>query len=225
MEEQNRAGRHGQAALSGSKPKAPGSAGRCLLNGATRHDRTEQRAGVNISPDSEKRATRAWFPYLDLARGLAAVLVASGHLRSFVFTDFGKLDHPSLVWSLFYLVTGFGHQAVMVFFVLSGFLVGGAVVSRGQCKQWSWTEYVITRITRLWIVLIPALLLTVIWDNLGIAITGSSFYAGGMSEAYSSGPTIDSSQYKLASFLGNVAFLQTIAVPTFGSNGPLWSSG
>ena len=80
------------------------------------------------------------------------------HLRGFVFVDFHAVDHPGLVWSGFYFVTGFGHQAVMVFFVLSGFLVGGTVVSRVDAGQWSWIDYAITRMTRLWIVLLPALL-------------------------------------------------------------------
>ena len=31
---------------------------------------------------------RTWWPYLDLARGLAALLVAMSHLRGFVFVDF-----------------------------------------------------------------------------------------------------------------------------------------
>jgi peptidoglycan/LPS O-acetylase OafA/YrhL len=98
---------------------------------------------------------RSWWPYLDLARGLAALLVAMGHLRGFVFVDFPTLEHPGLVWSVFYFATGFGHQAVMAFFVLSGFLVGGTVVSRTEAGQWSWSDYAITRMTRLWIVLLP----------------------------------------------------------------------
>jgi len=129
---------------------------------------------------------RTWWPYLDLARGVAALLVALSHLRGFVFVDFHAVDHPGLVWSGFYFVTGFGHQAVMVFFVMSGFLVGGTVVSRAETGQWSWIDYAITRMTRLWIVLLPALLLTALWDNLGIAITGSSFYNGGMAVIYTS---------------------------------------
>ena len=127
------------------------------------------------------------------------------------------------MWSGFYFITGFGHQAVMAFFVLSGFLVGGAIVSRGDAGQWSWSDYAITRMTRLWTVLLPALLLTALWDNLGIAITGSSFYNGALAEMYNSGPPPDPSRYSINTFFGNLAFLQTIAVPTFGSNGPLWS--
>jgi peptidoglycan/LPS O-acetylase OafA/YrhL len=166
---------------------------------------------------------RTWWPYLDLARGISALLVALSHLRAFVFVEFHAVDHPGLVWSGFYFVTGFGHQAVMAFFVLSGFLVGGTVVSRAETGRWSWSDYAIARMTRLWIVLLPAILLTAFWDNLGIAITGSSFYDGGMAALYNSGPSPDPSRYNISTLFGNLAFLQSILVPTFGSNGPLWS--
>lgn len=166
---------------------------------------------------------RPWWPYLDLARSVAALLVVLTHLRSFVFVDFHTVDRPGLVWAAFYFGTGFGHEAVMAFFVLSGFLVGGTVVSRAEAGLWSWHDYAITRMTRLWIVLLPALILTALWDSLGSAMTGSSFYKGGMAATYNSGPAPDPSRYNVASFFGNLAFLQSIAVPTFGSNGPLWS--
>ena len=97
------------------------------------------------------------------------------------------------------------------------------MVSRAGAGQWSWNDYAITRLTRLWIVLLPALLLTAFWDNLGIAITGSSFYNGGMAAIYNIGPPFEPSSYNIASFFGNLTFLQTIVVPTFGTNGPLWS--
>lgn len=156
-------------------------------------------------------------------RAVAALVVAVSHIRAFVFVDFHAANDPGFWWSAFYFVTGFGHQAVVVFFVLSGFLVGGAVVTSVEKGRWRWTDYLVARMTRLWIVLVPALLLTALWDHLGSALTGSSFYSGGMGNIYNSGPLNDPSQYSVETFVGNLAFLQTIAVPTFGSNGPLWS--
>ncbi len=166
---------------------------------------------------------RTWWPYLDLARFIAAFMVVLSHLRGFVFVDFNQFDHSSLAWSAFYFATGFGHQAVMIFFVLSGFLVGGAVVSRAAEARWSWTDYAILRMTRLWTVLVPALVLTALWDQIGMALTGSPFYAGTMGAVYNSGGSLDPLRYGAAAFFGNLAFLQTIAVPSFGTNGPLWS--
>ena len=66
---------------------------------------------------------------LDLVRGLSALLVMLGHLRSFLFLDFGELHGAGVIAKLFYFCTGLGHQAVMVFFVLSGYFVGGSVLS------------------------------------------------------------------------------------------------
>jgi peptidoglycan/LPS O-acetylase OafA/YrhL len=149
-------------------------------------------------------------------------MVALGHLRGFVFVDFHTTDHLGIAWSVFYFLTGFGHQAVMIFFVLSGFLVGGQVVESVKTAQWSWIDYAIARMTRMWIVLLPAILLTLFWDNLGMMVTGSPIYDRAMAETYSFG-ALDPSRYSVASFLGNLAFLQTIIVPTFGSNSPLWS--
>ena len=67
---------------------------------------------------------RPHYTYLDLARGLAAPAVFAGHLRAFVFVDFQQAGQLGLFWKIFYFLTGLGHSAVMVFFVLSGFLIG-----------------------------------------------------------------------------------------------------
>jgi peptidoglycan/LPS O-acetylase OafA/YrhL len=66
-----------------------------------------------------------------------------------------------------------GHEAVMVFFVLSGFLVGGSVLKLMSRDLWSWNNYLIKRLTRLWIVLIPALLL-----GLALDLGGSHIFSG-----------------------------------------------
>jgi hypothetical protein len=68
--------------------------------------------------------------WLDLARWLAALLVEGGHLRSFVFVDANSAGNVSVLWKPFYYLTGLGHEAVMVFFVLSGFLIGKHVYPR-----------------------------------------------------------------------------------------------
>jgi peptidoglycan/LPS O-acetylase OafA/YrhL len=77
--------------------------------------------------------------------------------------------------------------------------------------------------SRLWVVLIPALLLTLFWDKLGYAHAPIG-YEGAYREIYNSGPTpAGPSDWSLASFFGNLFFLQTILVPCFGTNSPLWS--
>ena len=63
--------------------------------------------------------------HLDMLRGCAAVLVMAGHLRAYVFQNYDSLNSPDLSVKIFYAITGLGHQAVIIFFAMSGFLVGG----------------------------------------------------------------------------------------------------
>lgn len=161
--------------------------------------------------------------HLDLLRGLAALLVCVSHLRAFLFVDFGRVKAPGIWDCVFYFVTGFGHQSVMIFFVMSGFLVGGSVISAYQKGKWSWHGYALRRLTRLWMVLIPALLLTLMWDTLG-QHQAPSGYQGAYHAVYNSGPEQDHpADLRPATFLGNALFLQTIDVNCYGTNGPLWS--
>jgi len=160
-----------------------------------------------------------------MLRGLAALLVLIGHLRAFVFRSYGELASPDPFDTVFWIVTGLSHQAVMVFFVLSGFFITRSIVLDDQVRGFSWTTYLIKRLTRLWIVLIPCLTLTLFWDSIGTSLAGKVFYDGHLFATYNSGPTetADGSNFTLITFIENLIFLQTIVAPTFGSNGPLWS--
>jgi peptidoglycan/LPS O-acetylase OafA/YrhL len=126
---------------------------------------------------------------------------------------------------MFYLLTGFGHQAVMIFFVLSGFLIGKNVSELASSGRWSLADYAIRRVSRLFVVLLPALILTALWDEIGIHWLHSPFYSGQLTELFNIGPAPEDvpRAYSAAAFLGNLLFLQTIAVPSFGTNTPLWS--
>ena len=154
---------------------------------------------------------------------MAALLVCLEHLRAFLFIPFAQIESPNVLERGFYFVTGLGHQAVMIFFVLSGFLVGGSVISAHQKNKWSWTGYALRRLTRLWMVLIPALLLTFFWDTLGQHQSPTGYH-GEFRARYNSGPTPNApTDLRLVTFAGNSFFLQTISVNCFGTNGPLWS--
>jgi peptidoglycan/LPS O-acetylase OafA/YrhL len=120
-----------------------------------------------------------------------------------------------------YFLTGFGHQAVMVFFVLSGFLISSTVISSQISGTRSWHAYAINRSSRLYVVLIPGLLFGWVWDKVGGALFASTGLYSYPLEGF--GPAIAQNQITFGTFLGNMLFLQTIVSPTFGSNGPLWS--
>ena len=108
---------------------------------------------------------------LDLIRGLAALAVFLCHVRLTSFVEFGALpphDKTALT-AFFYAITRLGHEAVMVFFVLSGFLVGGALIRRVRAGTFDVIAYGIERTTRIMVPLVPACLLTIIiaWYFLG----------------------------------------------------------
>ena len=84
--------------------------------------------------------------YLDLVRAAAAVAVLLSHVLP-VF-GFGKL------------FPAYGHDAVVVFFVLSGFVIAYAC----DRKDTGLFDYALSRLVRLWSVAVPALVLgMVLW--------------------------------------------------------------
>jgi len=166
---------------------------------------------------------KTWYPLLDVLRGPAALLVFLEHWRNLFFKDFPEVANPGILMKVFYLFTGAGHQAVMLFFVLSGCVIAHVIYGLHERSKWSWRGYLSARLSRLWIVLIPALLLTTVWDRIGIwlAVGKQSIYDGAGFGNILNQPVAALSSPEV--FFGNVLFLQRILVPTFGSNGPVWS--
>jgi peptidoglycan/LPS O-acetylase OafA/YrhL len=144
-----------------------------------------------------------------------------GHARGNFFVDFQDLHHPNVFLKAVYFVTGFGHQAVMVFFVLSGFLISSSVFHGLAAGNWSWRDYSINRLSRLYAVLIPGLLLGFIWDKLGSSLFAFTGLYTHPLQGF--GALIAQKQLTAGVFAGNLFFVQTILCPVFGSNGPLWS--
>jgi len=155
--------------------------------------------------------------HLDLVRGLTAITVVTGHVRAMLFVDLASLGTPSGPERLFYAATAFGHEAVMVFFVLSGFFVGGGVLGAAR-RDWEWTPYLVNRFTRIYVVLLPGLALTAAWDSVGYAADPGAYCESSAALNYDAHARLSAGV-----LLGNCTQLQTVLVPTFGSNGPLWS--
>ena len=130
---------------------------------------------------------------------MAALAVVTGHARLFALATYSSGTAKPLWLAPLYFLTGLGRQAVVIFFVLSGFLIGRNVLKAFSSGNWSWRTYAAHRLARLWVVLIPALALTALLD---------------MGRGEWPNPLVA---------VANAAFLQTIAVPTFGSDAPLWS--
>ena len=164
--------------------------------------------------------TRTRNALLDAMRGGAALAVVVDHIRSFLFVNSDVLLHTTITTKILYYFTGFGRQAVMIFFVLSGYLVGGSVVKSASASFWG--TYLLQRLSRLWVVLIPCLALTLLWDRIGLHTGGLQYLNGDLNPPVSTAPNIPVT-VGWSAFAGNAFFLQTILVPVFGDNMPLWS--
>lgn len=163
-----------------------------------------------------KEINNNWHLWMDMFRTAAAILVVISHARDLVVVDY----KGPLIYAPFYAATGFGHSGVVVFFVLSGFWISRSVLARLDTPYF-WRNYLIDRLSRLLIVLIPALALGGLLDSIGAVQLGLPLYAGTSGAHSLVSPVID--QLRVEVLLGNLLFLQTILVPTWGSNGPLWS--
>ena len=169
----------------------------------------------------EPRLAKRTSVHLDLIRGVSALAVMLSHLRGLFFVDYPYLARKSLISSALYAITGYGHQAVMVFFVLSGYFIGTSVMESVGKREWSWRAYLVSRLTRLQLVLFPALVLGAIWDRMGMRIPQATpLYYDALYKFNVPSVALRST---VPVFLGNFFFLQSIISPVFGSNGPLWS--
>lgn len=158
---------------------------------------------LEITVAEQLRMTRSFSTYLDLLRFLAALIVFIVHANYERFT--GGL--PGL-WRL----SGLGNDAVMVFFVLSGFVISYVA----DKKEPRLIDYSTSRFARLYSVVVPALLLTVVADWAGSHIY-PPLYQGPWFES-------DNPIWRLFSNLFFINELWFIPVRPF-SNGPFWSLG
>lgn len=127
-------------------------------------------------------------------------MVLFGHTRNIIFGPFSDATSPGPAqYGLFYL-GNFQNEAVICFFVISGYLVGGRVYVEVSGGRFCARDYIVARLSRLYIVLIPALLLT-------YGLAGAGYC------------TAASSAQQVASLF----FLQAILVPEPTCNLPLWS--
>lgn len=154
---------------------------------------------------------------IDACRWVGALLVLAVHgTNMFVsLADIMSARHSAPVYAWWFVVSfELGHQAVVGFFVISGYLVGGAVITHLRRQHDFLREYFIHRFARIYVVLIPALLLTALLDSSGrILFPSSGVYDWAIFKGHSA-PRI---------FLGNLLNLQEILTSFFGTNGPLWS--
>ena len=179
---------------------------------------------MNASPQLRSNAS----VHLDAIRGAAALVVFFGHGRPLFLSSRMIARSVSPAGAAVSPVgalprTTLGHEAVVIFFVLSGYFVGGSVIRSVRRGSFAWTRYLLDRLSRLWVVLIPALLLGLALDRAGMhlwgALPGSLYTSPAGSLVF---PAL-AARLGLLTLLGNVFFLQFSGVEPFGTNVALWS--
>lgn len=170
--------------------------------------------------------------FLDGLRGLAALYVMLGHARWLLWEGYstGYAQHPGL-YSLLnkvlvYFSTLFvgGHQAVLLFFVLSGFVIHLKYAKRlsgeGQGARFDGRQYFYRRARRLYPPLLFTMLVTLLFDQMGGRL-GYAIYSQQTQYQLINQNVV--SHHDWLTGLGNLAFLMNTYVPVWGTNGPLWS--
>lgn len=161
--------------------------------------------------------------FLHYLRFLSAIIVCLGHTKEFLFLHRNESTENTEL--LIRLLLGLGSGAVLVFFFLSGYLVGGSVIFNLLNNQLDFKAYIFNRLTRLWIVLIPAMTLTLILNALTCRNTSVSLYCTADLQLASRAAASPQTSQKITDFFANIFFLQPFKALPWGGNGPLWSLG
>ena len=141
---------------------------------------------------------------IDAGRGIAALLVLLFHVRSALFAPYADFAPHNSAMAIFYTATSFGHAAVIVFFVLSGFLVGGAVLRMDAPARLP--AYGLDRAVRIMPVTIGAIAVSLILATVQSARTG-----------------LPSCAANPAMIFGNLLNLQGFGAAVLCNNLALWS--
>lgn len=143
-------------------------------------------------------------------RGLCSILVVLGHARALGwYSSSGTYMPEHLLGKVLLIPSTFAVEAVAIFFVISGYLVGGKTLSNCRNRNFSWRDFLVDRISRLWIVLLPGLLFS--WVTF---IAKSSDLS-----------RIIEKQNNFKSFACNLFFLMPERCVPFAGNSSLWSLG
>lgn len=153
--------------------------------------------------NSNSLNTKEHFYWLDALRFIAAFMVLLSHSRSTFFPEYGALpaEQHNLLTMAFTMICRMGHEAVIIFFVLSGFLVGGRGFERIKAGTMNVKSYAIDRFSRIY----PPLLTAIIFCGISIYVTDETYYT----------------DFTWQNALGNILNLQGICCESVVS--PFWS--
>lgn len=152
--------------------------------------------------------------YLDFIRFFAAFLVVLGHARLHAFGQGLRLREVSdNAGEMFIgLMSSQAHRAVILFFVVSGYLVGGKLINAYSADGDFMRRYAIDRASRIYTVSIPA---TIFSASLVLILT--------LTYGQSYSLTHDNCTIDFADFLSTTFFLHEGFIASNACNGPFWS--
>ena len=173
--------------------------------------------------DSQSKLSEAESQWHDLLRIFLLMQVVFGHISGIALPTIPELwidsEHN---WPLifFRIIWRFGAQAAYLFIFLSGFMVAGPLLANISKRQkFTAQEFFSRRLRRIFPIAAVAVFLTALLDTLARAFPGAE-------EFYHRSYAYDMfAAFNWVNFVGNLLFLQPIAVDSFGSNGPLWTLG
>lgn len=166
-----------------------------------------------MAPTTETFASRN----ISFFRWLSAGAVVVMHATALLLAQSDIMSAPHNFFEYFWWFVSnkeVGHKAVVGFFVISGYLVGGEVIRGARSGEAFYYGYFLKRFARIYIVLAPALAFTFLIDSVG----GALFRKGG----FYNDPMF-AGHFSFDVFTLNLLNLQDILTEPYGTNIPLWS--
>lgn len=114
-----------------------------------------------MTENNNRQPAATHLPWIDALRFIAAFLVMFCHSKNDFFMNYDKLpaDEQGPVAFVFYVLTRLGPEAVFIFFIISGFLVGGIGLERIFKGAFRLGDYAVNRTVRIGLPLVAAIVL------------------------------------------------------------------
>lgn len=168
--------------------------------------------------------------FLDGLRGIAAFVVLVGHARLLLWEGDIAFESHTATCNLgekllryFLLLFNYSHEAVLFFFVLSGFVIHlkyAEKIKANAKHPFDFIAYLFRRMKRIYPPIIAAYILGFALDKFGLA-QGYSIYLHQTPVQHIN--NIIGTNFTLKTLVGNLLFFQNTYVTVWGSNSPLWS--
>jgi peptidoglycan/LPS O-acetylase OafA/YrhL len=125
--------------------------------------RNKQEASQIMTQENLKQYKDHYY-WIDLLRFVSALLVVICHYRGSFFIEYGLLSNEdkNIFTQIFFFIARLGNEPVLVFFVLSGFLVGGRSMQRILNNDIDLKLYFIDRFTRIILPLLDSLFFIIV---------------------------------------------------------------